>query len=109
MKIFDFIRFLSRNGEILSLGVRDTYQYQKAMDEYRKENPNCEFCGRGGKVDVHHKIPVAVSPERAADKTNMITLHRKPACHLVVGHLGNWKDYNINVSAVCKIMKEEPQ
>lgn len=106
-EIFDKLRFWGRNAEIFSLGVRNTKEYRLAMKEYIKEHPNCEFCGRNKKVDVHHKKPVSFAPELAADKNNMITLCRKPQCHLVVGHLGNYKNYNKHIDLICGLMKND--
>lgn len=97
------MQFFKRGG-ITSLGARDTREYRKAMKEYKKENPFCAYCGRSLAVDVHHKLPVSVAPERAADKQNMITLCRKPKCHLIVGHMGNYKMHNSKVEEICKTM-----
>lgn len=108
--MFDHVRFLMRNrGSSLRLGPRDTAAYKKAMAQYLAEHPTCQFCRKpGGKVEVHHVIPVSVDPTKAADVTNMVTLHRKPDCHMVVGHLGNFRDYNRNVVHVCATMADEP-
>ena len=90
------------------LGPRDTAAYKKAMAQYLFEHPTCQFCGKpGGKVEVHHTVPVSADPSRAADMSNMVTLHRKPQCHLVVGHVGNFRDYNRNLAQVCLAMVDE--
>jgi 5-methylcytosine-specific restriction endonuclease McrA len=102
--IYLYIRFIFRNPSFSVLNVRQTKEYRKALKEHVTLNPNCAFCGRSNAVDVHHKIPVSFAPELAADKNNLITLCRKPACHLVVGHLGNWKTYNKNVEKICELM-----
>lgn len=98
----DFISFWRRN-KVYSLGVRETFKYRKAMKEYLLEHPNCEYCGRSKKVDVHHEIPVSVAPELATEKSNMITLCRKPACHLIIGHFGDFKKWNKNARKICEI------
>lgn len=109
MGVFDSVRFMWRNrGAVLRMGPRDTAAYKKAMAGYLAAHPVCQFCGKaGGKVEVHHVIPVSVDPTKAADVTNMVTLHRKPDCHMVVGHLGNFRDYNSNVARVCAVMVDE--
>ena len=108
--VIDRIRFWWRNrGATLRTGPRDTAAYKRAMAGYLAAHPVCQFCRKpGGKVEVHHVIPVSVDPTRAADMTNMVTLHRKPDCHMVVGHLGNFRDYNRNVVHVCTVMADEP-
>lgn len=76
------------------------YQVTKAKRKYRKAHPCSELSGLkstffGRNLDVHHVIPVHVNPALACDQSNLITLTRKE--HFVVGHLGNWKDYNVNM------------
>ena len=105
--MLDFFKFWLRNDSISILGVRNTIAYRRAMKEYASLHPNCAFCGRSKDVDVHHKVPVSYAPELAADQSNMITLCRKPQCHLVVGHLGNFKNYNERVAEVCDMMNND--
>ena len=103
-KILDFFRYLLRNPNISAFNVRNTTAYRKALKNHIEKNPFCAYCGRKNKLDVHHKIPVSFAPELAADPTNLITLCRKPQCHLIVGHLGSWKTYNKEVEKVCNIV-----
>jgi 5-methylcytosine-specific restriction endonuclease McrA len=56
-------------------------------------NPNCIACGRNSRLEVHHKIPVHISPELELDHSNLVTLCADP-CHLLFGHLMNFKSYN---------------
>ena len=69
---------------------------QAAKRKHRKLEPCCCACGYkrllGRGNDVHHITPVHVSPERATQAANLMTLCRFH--HFVVGHLGNWRDYN---------------
>ncbi len=110
----EFVRFLIRNwrglfakrGSVATLGIRDSYKYRKAMKAYKAAHPNCEYCGRSKKVDVHHVIPVSVDPSLADKEENMISLCRKPNCHLIVGHMGNYKNYNKNVRETCLVAED---
>ncbi|HHL35206.1 MAG TPA: HNH endonuclease [Desulfobulbaceae bacterium] len=74
------------------------------MTEFREEpwNQECAWCGRRKKLEVHHIVPVSVAPWLAADKGNMLMLCRKPACHQVIGHNGDFGSrYVENVIEVC--------
>jgi 5-methylcytosine-specific restriction enzyme A len=64
--------------------------------EHLKNYPLCAACGKDSKLEVHHKIPVHISPELELDPSNLITLCADP-CHIIFGHLMNFKSYNKNV------------
>lgn len=95
--------FIFRNPTYTIFNVRNLYSVRKAMKQHRKENPCCAFCGRDKKIDVHHIQPVKVAPHLAGEPTNFISLCRKPACHHVVGHNGNWQDSNPKVVEICEL------
>lgn len=99
--VASYVRFHVRTG-FKAASVRSLSSYRRVMGEYLRAHPVCAFCGKGGKLDVHHKAPVSVAPELADDPDNLITLHRKPACHHVVGHLGDWRNYNRRVTETCQ-------
>jgi len=42
----------------------------------------CERCGRRGRLEVHHRVPVEEAPKRRFDPTNLEVLCRD--CH--IGH-----------------------
>jgi 5-methylcytosine-specific restriction protein A len=67
-----------------------------------KDNPNCAACGRNKKLEVHHKIPVHIYPEGELDTSNLITLCSDP-CHIIFGHLMNFKSYNKYVVEDCAV------
>jgi len=84
------------------------WQSTKAKRKHRKAHPDCACCGAkptffGKNSDVHHDIPVHVFPERACDPTNLTTLCRH--CHFEIGHLENWKDWNIALNQTIKAMR----
>ena len=97
--------FVLRNIGFSVKNPRKTWETVKAMRKHRKENPICLWCGRSKKVDVHHKFPVNSHPQLAADPRFFRTLCRKPACHHVVGHKGNWRDVNELVDVVIEANK----
>lgn len=65
---------------------------------YLESNPLCECCGGSDSLQVHHKMPFHLDPELELDKNNLITLcEGSTNCHLLFGHLKNFKSYNKNV------------
>ena len=68
---------------------------------YLKKNPKCAVCGGTKKLEVHHKRPFHEDPDGELIESNLITLCENKSdgvnCHLLFGHLGNFKSYNPNV------------
>lgn len=101
--IVGYCRFVYRNPSYITNNARDSWFVQKAMDTFRKANTFCAWCGRTEKLEVHHIQPVSVAPHLAADESNMIMLCRKPACHQVIGHDGDFGgSYVDNVRQICE-------
>lgn len=72
--------------------------------QWLKDHPTCAACGGKKGVEVHHKVPVHVDRTQELDPKNLITLCEVPkngnaadTCHLQIGHLGNWFNWNRNV------------
>lgn len=57
--------------------------------------PTCAACNSREKLEVHHIVPFNVDPSKELDSTNLITLCKY--CHLVIGHLRDYKIYNDDV------------
>lgn len=57
-------------------------------------NHFCVACGQKVGLTVHHLIPVSVAPEKELEPDNLRTVCND--CHFVIGHLGNWRYYNIH-------------
>jgi hypothetical protein len=75
-----------------------------------KAHPACAACGlmrpsilhplarRRTILNVHHIKPFHLFPALELDETNLITLCRSGEDHhLMVGHLGDWSNWNPNV------------
>lgn len=103
--MFEFIRFAIRNPGYVTRNARAAWATRTAMKTFSEqpENRECAWCGRKGSLEVHHIHPVSVAPDKAADPGNMIMLCRKPACHLVIGHDGDFGGRFVeNVKAICR-------
>lgn len=83
-----------------------SYKWSKVRQEHLKANPNCAACGREDNLEVHHIEPVHKNPNRELDPTNLITLCGK-YCHLVFGHLMNYKSWNTNVIEDAAVYKNK--
>lgn len=64
------------------------------------ENPTCAVCGGSEKLEVHHVRPFHLHPDLELDRRNLLTLCESGrgglTCHLAIGHLGDYKSYNID-------------
>lgn len=77
-------------------------KWTEVRKQHLKEYPSCIACGRDKKLEVHHKTPVHISPELELDPSNLVTLCADP-CHLLFGHLMNFKSYNKSVIEDCSV------
>ena len=76
--------------------------WPKLRKQHLSQFPKCAACGRSNKVEVHHIIPVHVDPDKELDPDNLITLCDNP-CHIVFGHLLDYKSWNPSVESDCEI------
>lgn len=75
-------------------------KWSQIRKQHLKSNPVCAACGRDKKLEVHHIIPVHVDPSKELDVDNLVTLCDNP-CHLIFGHLMNYKSWNKDVIQDC--------
>jgi 5-methylcytosine-specific restriction enzyme A len=82
-------------------GSKRSEHWPKARADFLKLNPTCKLCGGNKKLEVHHIRPFHLHPELELDPKNFITLCEEKQdganCHLLCGHLGNFKSYNTAV------------
>ena len=61
----------------------------------------CIACGGKDKLQAHHIEPFHLNPEKELDENNLVPLCESKAyginCHLFVGHLGNFRSFNVDV------------
>jgi hypothetical protein len=77
-------------------------KWTSVRKQHLKNNQTCAACGRDKKLEVHHKIPVHINPEGELDPSNLVTLCADP-CHIIFGHLMNFKSYNKDVIDDCAV------
>jgi len=71
--------------------------WRKVRKAHIKKHPYCEVCGSKKGVEVHHVEDFSEHPELELDPNNLISLCRKRRCHLLFGHLNNFKSINPKV------------
>jgi hypothetical protein len=71
-------------------------QWRALRAEHLLKEPACIACGRTGDLEVHHIIPVSISPGMECDPHNLVTLCAYP-CHIMFGHFMNYHCYNKDV------------
>ena len=82
-------------------GQKRSDDWTEIRNGFISQNPNCMVCGSKKKVEAHHIIPFQIAPDLELDPDNLMTLCRNKKyginCHLLVGHLGNFRRTNPNV------------
>jgi 5-methylcytosine-specific restriction protein A len=71
-------------------------KWNSVRKKHLENNPKCAACGKDKKLEVHHIKPVHKYPDLELDPSNLMTLCADP-CHLVFGHLMDFKSWNIFV------------
>lgn len=74
-------------------------EWKNVRKEHLSKDPTCNVCRRTSDLEVHHIVPVHVDQELELDPSNLITLCSK--CHLIFGHLYNFKSWNKDVVKDC--------
>jgi 5-methylcytosine-specific restriction protein A len=84
-------------GEPLLFGVPRAPEWRSLSREWLEEFPCCAVCeGTRGCVP-HHKKPVHLYPQFELHRGNLVTMC--PRCHLLLGHLNDWRSYNPDLDA----------
>ncbi len=89
--------------------VRRSSQWPAVRKAHLAKHPACEVCGTKSSLNVHHIFPVHIAPEGELEPNNLITLcEASPVnCHLLYGHLRNWKSFNRIVVEDAALWKEK--
>jgi 5-methylcytosine-specific restriction endonuclease McrA len=82
----------------IKLRDRRSSKWPRIRNIHLKEKPKCAACGGRKKLEVHHIKPFNKYPELELEPSNLITLCESKKngvnCHLLFGHLGNYKTIN---------------
>ena len=96
------IRLVRHHVDKLKRAHKRSPAWSKVEHAYKASNPSCACCGSQKRLQVHHCKPFHLHPELELDPTNFITLCEAGTnginCHLLVGHLGNFKSVNLSVA-----------
>ena len=83
------------------LGQKRSSKWSKVRKKHLAENPKCFICEGTTSLEVHHIIPFQLAPEFELESSNLLTLCERKKyginCHLLVGHLGNYRRINPHV------------
>lgn len=99
---------VSRTRDILDrfphkLGNSTRSPQWRAVREQFLTDKVCACCGGRVKLVAHHILPFHVAPESELDQGNLIALCEAEKyginCHLLMGHLGDFRDWNPLVEA----------
>ena len=98
-------------GKTPSLGVKRSGQWVTVRKHFIAKNNVCAVCGGKKKLEVHHVKPFHLYPEFELDPTNLITLCEDLGnginCHLLIGHLGNYRNVNTAVREDAAVWREK--
>lgn len=86
-----FVRYATRSPK-----------WQTVRKNHLKNNSRCAACGSTKDLEVHHIVPVHQDKTQELDPSNLITLCSKQ-CHLIFGHLMNFKSWNKDVVNDCRV------
>ena len=85
----------------IPLSAKRSDKWEEVRANYLKLHPSCAVCGGLDKLEVHHIHPFHLHPELELEESNLITLCEYGddglICHLAIGHLGNYKSFNVDV------------
>ena len=77
-------------------------RWPRVRREHLASEPRCAVCGGDKDLEVHHVVPFHVNKRLELDDANLITLCNFLRCHLLIGHLGSWRSWNVKVRDMAK-------
>lgn len=102
-------------------GLVRSEHWPSVEHQFKKDHPDCAGCDADNPIEhvgiqVHHRAPFhfcirSGRPDLELDPRNLISLgeteHNSPAPnhHLLLGHLDDFKSYNLDVAADCETFR----
>ena len=94
-----YLNLVAKDGASLN------WSWQKCKREFYKLIPKeCACCPSKKQIEVHHIKPRHLFPELALEFLNLIALCK--TCHLRIGHLGSYFQYNETIMDVAMYVKK---
>jgi 5-methylcytosine-specific restriction protein A len=85
------------------LASKRSHEWPRVRREHLDREPACRACGGIEKLEVHHIVPFHLDPSKELDPANLVTLCESGkggvVCHLAIGHLGNYRNFNLLVTS----------
>lgn len=86
------------------LAAKRSSGWTKVRAQHLSTHATCAVCGSVDVLEVHHIQPFHLYPDLELNPQNLVTLCEsgklgKLNCHLVFGHLGLYKSFNVDVVA----------
>jgi hypothetical protein len=81
----------------ICVAQRRSTHWPRVRKEHLEHQPLCSVCGGRKNVEVHHVRPFYKAPKLELDPQNLITLCNHLRCHLLIGHLGYFRSWNVDV------------
>jgi 5-methylcytosine-specific restriction endonuclease McrA len=82
-------------------GAKRARGWRSMRKEHLECEPACVVCGGTKKIEVHHIVPFHLAPLMELHPANLMTLCERKKyginCHLLMGHLGNYRKINQSV------------
>ena len=95
------------HGKIPKDGPKRSPKWAAVRKEHLKKFPKCAICEGTQQLNVHHIKPFHLHPDLELEPSNLITLCECASygiiCHILVGHLGDYKNINPNSVEDAKI------
>lgn len=87
------------------LPVRSS-EWPRLRAKFLVANPACAVCNGTRRVTPHHIRPVHLWPELELSWDNLIPLCEENGCHLIFGHLRDWRSFSPSVRFDAAVWRE---